>query len=85
YYRDKNLLMLQSEWRQMVWKRLGIVFFGSVATLGNEHDFLRFSKPKWSYGTGLRIATKNHLNIRIDYAYSKYNKGNFYATVGEAF
>lgn len=85
YYRDKNVLLLQSEWRQIVWKRLGVVFFGSVAKLGNEQNFLRFSKPKWSYGAGLRVATKNHLNIRIDYAYSKYNKGNFYATVGEAF
>lgn len=85
YFRDKNLFVVQSEWRQKVWKRLGIVFFGSMGVLGNEKDILRFSTPKWSYGTGLRFATKNHLNVRLDYAYSKYNKGNFYATVGEAF
>ena len=86
YFRDKNSLIIQQEIRQEIWKRLGAVAFGSMAFLGSqETSFLRLNKPKFTYGAGLRIATKNHLNIRLDYALSPYGKGNFYATIGEAF
>jgi hypothetical protein len=86
YFRDKNSLIIQQEIRQEIWKRLGAVAFGSIAFLGSqETSFLRLNKPKFTYGAGLRIATKNHLNIRLDYALSPYGKGNFYATIGEAF
>lgn len=86
YFRDKNALIIQQEFRQEIWKRLGAVAFGSMAFLGSQEDsFLRLNKPKFTYGTGLRIATKNHLNLRLDYALSPYGKGNFYATIGEAF
>ncbi len=86
YFRDKNTLIIQQEVRQEIWKRLGGVAFGSMAFLGSQDDaFLRLNKPKFTYGAGLRIATKNHLNIRLDYALSPYGKGNFYATIGEAF
>lgn len=85
YFRDKNAMILQTEIRQEVWKMFGVVGFGSAAFLGNQNDLLRFKYPKYTYGLGLRIATKNHLNLRIDYALSPYTSGNFYATVGEAF
>jgi outer membrane protein assembly factor BamA len=85
YFRDKNAGILQTELRQNIWKVFGAVAFGSIAFLGDEKQFLRFNKPKYTYGTGLRIATKNKLNLRLDYAFSPYSKGAFYATVGEAF
>lgn len=85
YFRDKNTLILQTELRQEIWKMLGVVAFGSTAFLGNQNDLLRFQYPKYTYGLGLRIATKNHLNLRLDYALSPYAPGSFYATVGEAF
>jgi hypothetical protein len=86
YFRDKNSLIIQQEIRQEVWKRFGAVAFGSMAFLGSQaNSFLRLNKPKFTYGAGLRIATKNHLNLRLDYAFSPYGKGNFYATIGEAF
>lgn len=85
YFRDKNTLMIQQEVRQEIWKRLGAAAFGSVAFLGNQEDILRLKKPKFTYGAGIRFATKNHLNIRLDYALSPYGNGNIYATIGEAF
>lgn len=86
YFRDKNALIIQQEFRQEIWKRLGAVAFGSMAFLGSEDDvFLRLNKPKFTYGAGLRVATKNHLNLRLDYALSPYGSGNIYATIGEAF
>lgn len=86
YFRDKNAVMIQQEFRQEIWKRFGAVVFGSMAFMGSEDDtFLRLNKPKFTYGAGLRIATKDHLNIRLDYALSPYGSGNVYATIGEAF
>jgi Omp85 superfamily domain len=85
YFRDKNASIIQTEIRQEVWKMFGVVGFGSMAFLGDDNDLLRLKFPKYTYGLGLRIATKNHLNLRIDYALSPYTSGNLYATVGEAF
>lgn len=87
FFRDHNSLLIQSEWRWEVWKRLGLVGFGSLGWLGNQADILRLGKPKFTYGAGVRITgqKKNHLNIRLDYGLSPYGKGNFYATIGEAF
>lgn len=85
FFRDKNVALLQSELRWEIWQIIGMNFFGNLGFLGNENDFLRLEHPKFTYGLGLRIATKNHLNLRLDYGFSPYGKGNFYATVGEAF
>lgn len=85
YFRDKNAMIVQTEIRQEIWKMFGVVGFGSMAFLGDNNDLLRLKYPKYTYGAGLRIATKNHLNLRLDYALSPYTSGSFYATVGEAF
>lgn len=85
YFRDKNALTLQEELRWKIWGRLGVAGFGGVSFLGDESDFLRINKPKFTYGGGIRIETKNKLNIRLDYGMSPYGPGNFYATIGEAF
>lgn len=87
FFRDHNSLLIQSEWRWEVWKRLGLVGFGAMGWLGNQEDVIRLGKPKFTYGAGVRITghKKNHLNIRLDYGLSPYGKGNFYATIGEAF
>ncbi|SOE22529.1 Surface antigen [Spirosomataceae bacterium TFI 002] len=85
YFRDKNAVILQEELRWEVWRFIGLVGFGAVTFMGDEVDYLRLTKPKFTYGAGLRIATKNHLNLRLDYGLSPYGSGNFYATIGEAF
>jgi outer membrane protein assembly factor BamA len=85
YFRDKNALIIQEEVRRELGKIFGIVAFGSVGFMGDESDFIRFYKPKYAYGLGLRIATKKHLNLRVDYGFSPYDKPNLYLTIGEAF
>jgi outer membrane protein assembly factor BamA len=85
-FRDENAVLLQSEARFDIYKRLGGVVFGSTGWLGNQADFIRFNDTKYSYGAGLRFTlnTKDHLNIRFDYALGK-DISNFYITIGEAF
>lgn len=87
FFRDKNALLGQAELRWEIWKFIGLTGFGSLGFLGNENDVIRFNKPKYTYGAGLRITAqkKNHLNIRVDYGFSPYAKGNLYLTIGEAF
>lgn len=85
YFRDKNTAIFQAEGRYEVWRFIGLVGFGGVGWMGNENQLLRLSKPKFTYGGGIRFATKKHLNLRIDYGFSPYEKGNLYATLGEAF
>jgi hypothetical protein len=86
-YRDKNAMIAQAEARFEVWKFLGFTTFGSLGFIGNEDDFIRFNKPKYTFGGGLRITAikKDHINIRIDYGLEPGKTGNFYFTVGEAF
>ncbi len=87
FFRDKNALLGQAELRWEIWKFIGATAFGSMGFLGDEDDGIRFNKPKYTYGGGLRITAqkKNHLNIRVDYGFSPYDKGNLYLTIGEAF
>jgi outer membrane protein assembly factor BamA len=87
YFRDRNTLLTQAEVRWEMHPLLGLVGFGAAGFMGNERDIVRLSEPKFTYGLGLRLTAqkKNHLNIRLDYGLSPYSKGNFYATIGEAF
>lgn len=85
FFRDKNAMLFQGEARWEIWKFLGMVGFGSVGFLGDGKNLIRLNIPKYTYGLGLRISTRNHLNVRLDYGLSPYGKGNFYATIGEAF
>lgn len=84
YFRDRHALLWQQEFRWNFWKPLGLVGFGSLGYLGDTGG-IRWDKPKVTYGLGLRIATKSKLNLRLDYGMSPYEKGTFYATIGEAF
>lgn len=85
--RDKNLFLLQAEGRFEIWKFLGLAAFSSLGYLGDEKKLIRFDKPKFAYGGGLRIKAikKEHINIRIDYGIQPGEKGNLYLTIGEAF
>ncbi|WP_435357264.1 BamA/TamA family outer membrane protein [Emticicia sp. SJ17W-69] len=86
-FRDKNFFLLQAESRFEVWKFIGLTAFSSLGYLGDEKQLVRFDKPKFTYGAGLRIKAikKEHINIRIDYGIQPKEKGNLYLTIGEAF
>lgn len=86
-FRDKNFFLLQAESRFEVWKFFGLTAFSSLGYLGDEKQLVRFDKPKFTYGAGLRIKAikKEHINIRVDYGIQPGEKGNLYLTIGEAF
>lgn len=86
-YRDKNYVLTEAEARFEATNRIGFTSFASLGFLGNETDFIRFHKPKFTFGGGIRftVIKKDHINLRLDYALEPNQKGNFYVTVGEAF
>lgn len=85
-YRDRNLALLQTEARFVIYRRLGGVAFGAVGLLGDNQTLLRTNDPKLAYGGGLRFTVNraDHINIRIDYGISR-DSGGLYVTIGEAF
>lgn len=85
-FRDQNVGLLQTELRFDVYKRLGAVVFGGVGVLGDDQTLLRLNQPKATYGAGLRFTAnrRDHVNIRVDYAFGHASSG-IYITLGEAF
>jgi outer membrane protein assembly factor BamA len=84
-YRDKNALVLQTEFRALIYKRFGAAVFGSAGFIGGDDQYVDFGKPKATYGAGFRyiVDRTDHLNLRLDYAIGN-GTGQFYATFGEA-
>lgn len=86
-FRDKNLLVLQAEYRCLIYKRLGAVAFGGIGNVANNVSEYTFNQLKCSYGGGLRFALnkKENLNVRIDYGFATDGNSGLYFQIGEAF
>ncbi|MDD8019290.1 MAG: BamA/TamA family outer membrane protein [Bacteroidota bacterium] len=84
-YRDKNLLVAQSEYRSPFWWRFGFVVFGGVGDVASTIDKFNIRDLKISYGAGLRLAfiPEEFIIIRLDYGIGQ-NSNGFYATINEA-
>lgn len=83
-YRDKNIMEIQVELRQKVWRRNGV-----VAWVGAGNVFRNFGNFNWSqtlpnYGLGYRWEFKKRVNVRLDYGFGKHCKG-FMFNINEAF
>lgn len=85
-YIDRNMMVLQSEYRIPVYKLLGLAVFGSTGEVGHTLNEFSLENLKLSYGIGARIALskKEKMNLRLDYGFTQHNSG-FYLQVGEAF
>ncbi len=83
---DKNIGLLQMEYRFPIYKRFRGAAFTSLGTVGAEYIDLFYNPLKFSYGAGLRfqLSKKQMSHIRLDVA--RGNEGfQFYITIGEAF
>jgi outer membrane protein assembly factor BamA len=84
-YRDKNLMMMQAEYRFPISGRFGAVGFaglGNVAAKMSQIDV----DLKYSYGFGLRYTfdKKEKIRLRMDIAFGKGTSG-FYFSALESF
>ena len=85
-YRDKNLMLLQTEYRVPLFWRIGAVVFGGYGVVANKIENFSVNNLRYNYGGGLRIMldTKQKVNIRLDYGLG-YKSSGFYLTIAEAF
>ncbi|MFN0031588.1 MAG: BamA/TamA family outer membrane protein, partial [Flavobacteriales bacterium] len=96
-YRDKNLLLIQAEYRTVFYKKLGGVAFINYAMLSPRISNFNFGNDHCSLGLGARymLDEDKRVNIRLDLAWpvgaGKYTDKTlaqqtvFYFTIGEAF
>jgi outer membrane protein assembly factor BamA len=86
-YRDKNLVVIQTEYRVPLFRRFSAVGFGDVGNVADKLNDMNFQCLKYSYGAGLRIALNQteKLNLRLDYGIGAGKSNGFYLQLGEAF
>lgn len=85
-YRDRSLLTAQAEYRAELWWRFGMTAFAGLGEVAPAFDAFSADDVLPSAGVGLRftLAARNHVNLRVDYAWGKRSNA-LYISVGEAF
>jgi len=85
-FRDKNATVIQAEWRQHIWRRLGATIFGGLGEVAPKAFNFYISDIKASGGVGFRfmVDKQERLNFRFDAAFGENSHG-FYFNIAEAF
>lgn len=85
-FRDKNMFVLQQEFRRSLYKFFGLAVFGGVGAVAGTIRGFSTNEVHYSYGAGLRIRInkKENTNLRIDYGLTKDSHG-LYVVFAEAF
>lgn len=85
-FMDKNINLLQAEYRFPIYKRLRGCAFTSLGSVVSSYEELYSNPQKFSYGAGLRfqLNKKQKSHVRADVAHS-HEGFQFYVTIGEAF
>jgi len=86
-YRDKNLAVIQAEYRVPLFWRLGAAAFAGIGDVGKSIADFGLDFPKYSFGGGFRVALNKteKLNLRLDYGIGRGHSNGFYFQLGEAF
>jgi outer membrane protein assembly factor BamA len=86
-FRDKDMGVLQAEYRVPIFWRFGVVGFGDIGNVGSELSQINLDHLKYTFGGGVRLALNQseRLNLRLDYGINPKFLGGFYLQLGEAF
>ena len=86
-FRDRNLAMLQLEFRRHLFWKIGIVAFSGTGVIAREMNELELNNLRITGGAGLRyqLDPKEKINIRLDYGIGERGNSGIYLTIGEAF
>jgi len=87
YWRDKQKLGWQAEYRMPLFWRIGVVAFAGNALVAEQIDRFQWKNIRTTAGMGLRfkIDRERNVNARIDFGVSSDLTTGFYFTIGEAF
>jgi hypothetical protein len=85
-YRDRSMLAAQAEWRTELWWRIGAAAYFGGGAVAPTLTAVTWKETLPGGGAGLRftLADRNHVNLRVDYAWGK-NSSALYVGVAEAF
>lgn len=83
-YTDNNMLTVQVELRQRIWRRIGCTVWGGAGNVFPEFSRLKWSQTLPNYGVGLRWELKKRVNVRVDYGFGRRTSG-FLLSINEAF
>jgi len=86
-FADRNVIILQTEYRYPIYRRLQGVAFTGIGNVAASYGNLFNSNPKFTYGAGLRFVLnkKDRVRLRFDYGMTVREGGAFYATINDAF
>ncbi|MDN3669233.1 BamA/TamA family outer membrane protein [Echinicola jeungdonensis] len=69
-YRDRQAMVYQAEYRMPVYRKLGLVFFGSAGQVAPQFRNYSFDRFRYGGGFGFRYRLNDEgLNIRLDIAF----------------
>lgn len=83
-YTDNDLITLQVELRQHIWRRIGCVVWGGAGNVFHSPGRFDWSQTLPNYGVGLRWELKKRVNVRIDYGFGRKTSG-LLLNINEAF
>jgi outer membrane protein assembly factor BamA len=86
-FKDIDAVVLQTEYRQTIYNRWGMTFFGGVGEVGSELSDFDFKGLNYSYGLGLRYMAKKseRINLRLDLGFGNRDSRGIYVGIAEAF
>jgi outer membrane protein assembly factor BamA len=86
-FRDRNMLMVQAEYRRELRWKLGLVAFTGFGVVSDKINSFESKNSKASGGLGLRyqLSKDERINLRLDYGIGEEGSSGFYLTIGEAF
>ena len=83
-FTDNDMITLQIELRQRIWRRIGAVVWGGAGNVFPSLAEFDWGKTLPNYGLGLRWELKKRVNVRLDYGFGKETSG-FLLSINEAF
>ena len=83
-FTDNNMITLQVELRQRIWRRIGGVIWGGAGNVFPSLPEFDWGKTLPNYGLGLRWELKKRVNVRLDYGFGK-KTNSFLLNINEAF
>lgn len=86
-FRDKNMVVFQTEYRMPLFWRFGLVGFAGFGNVAERFGDLKLGRLKTSYGVGLRFLfdKKEKIQVRMDIGFGEGGSSGFYFSIFEAF
>jgi outer membrane protein assembly factor BamA len=85
-FTDDDMFAVQTELRQYLFWRLGVVGFASLGQVSDYVKYFGLNEFHFAYGAGLRLVLQERekLNLRVDFGFGK-NSSGVYVLLKEAF